>query len=59
MASLPRAAADRPGRARVKSVDRPCSHCAHWLRWDQSRAAVCGHDGRVQIIAQPERGCAF
>ena len=43
----------------MQAVDRPCRHCAHWLRWDQSRAAACGLDGRVQIVAQPERGCAF
>lgn len=40
-------------------LDRPCRHCTHWLRLDASRAAVCGLDEQVQIIAQPERGCAF
>lgn len=43
----------------MKPVDRHCRYCAHWLRWDPSDAAVCGLDKQVQIVAQPERGCAY
>jgi len=43
----------------VRPDDRPCRFRERWARWDTSGAAVCGLDDRVQIVAQPDRGCAF
>lgn len=43
----------------MKPLCRPCRHFAHWLRWDPSRAAVRELDDTVQVVAEPNRGCAF